>query len=144
MWAITINGGFGFVMMITFAFTMGDPGIILETATGYPFIQAFYNATNSHVGTSIMVAVIIVNVTSSCISTLATVSRQLWSFARDGGLPFSGFIEQVRRLDPVPAGFLTNCFSDQTRLEYPLERRHGDIPLYDPPLPHQHWLDRRF
>lgn len=96
MWAISINGFFGFVMVITFAFTLGNPGEILETETGYPFIQAFFNGTKSHIGTSIMVSVIVVNVTSSCISTLATVSRQLWSFARDGGLPFSGFIRQVR------------------------------------------------
>lgn len=62
-----------------------------------------------------MIAIIIVNTTSSCISTLASVSRQTWSFgrsflssglkvpnsidlfpARDGGLPFSSFIGRVK------------------------------------------------
>lgn len=93
--AILINGGFGFVMIITFCFTLGDPAAILETYTGYPFIQSFYNATGSYAGASIMVAIIITTITSSCISTVATVSRQMWSFARDGAMPFSPMIAHV-------------------------------------------------
>ena len=95
MWAITINGFFGFVMIITFCFTLGNPENILQTYTGYPFIQAFYNATNSYTGASIMVAILVTTVTSSCISTVATVSRQMWSFARDRALPFSSTIAHV-------------------------------------------------
>jgi choline transport protein len=90
-----INGALGFVMTITFCFTLGNPTTILESPTGYPFIQVFFDATNSYAGASIMTAVIIVNITSACISTVATVSRQTWSFARDNGLPFSSFIAHV-------------------------------------------------
>ena len=93
--AIVINGFFGFIMMITFCFTLGSPEVVLQTYTGYPFIQAFYNATNSYAGASIMVAILITTITSSCISTVATVSRQMWSFARDNALPFSGTIAHV-------------------------------------------------
>jgi amino acid transporter len=96
MWSIAINGAFGFVMMITFVFTLGNPYAIIDSPTGYPFIEAFYNATGSHAGTSVMVAIMIVNITSSVISTLAAVSRQLWSFARDRGVPFSDFVSHVR------------------------------------------------
>lgn len=96
MWSLTINGAFGFVMMITFCFTLGDPFADLESPTGYPVIAAFYYATRSYAGTSVMIAIIIVNVTASCISTLATVSRQTWSFARDGGLPFADFLGAVK------------------------------------------------
>jgi len=95
MWAATINGSLGFVMVITFCFTLGSVLNIITTPTGYPFIQVFFNATNSNAGTSIMTAIIIVNITSACISTVATVSRQTWSFARDKGLPFSSFISYV-------------------------------------------------
>ncbi|KAK3324505.1 amino acid permease [Cercophora scortea] len=96
MWAATVNGSLGWVMVITFCFTLGSIEEVLFTPTGYPFIQVFYNVTQSYAGTSIMAAIIIVNITSACISTVATVSRQTWSFARDGGLPFSGFISQVK------------------------------------------------
>jgi choline transport protein len=95
MWAAGLNGSLGFVMVISFCFTLGSVLDIIATPTGYPFIQVFFNATQSYVGTSIMTAILIVNITSACISTVATVSRQTWSFARDQGLPFSSFIGYV-------------------------------------------------
>ncbi|CAK7200079.1 hypothetical protein SEUCBS139899_002767 [Sporothrix eucalyptigena] len=96
MWAATINGSMGWIMLITFCFTLGDVLDIVDSPTGYPFIAAFYNATNSIAGTSVMTSILIVNVTSACISTVATVSRQTWSFARDCGLPGSEFIAHVK------------------------------------------------
>jgi len=96
MWAAYINGTLGFIMVITFCFTLGSVLDIISTPTGYPFIQVFFNVTNSNAGTSVMTAIIIVNITSACISTVATVSRQTWSFARDKGLPFSSFISYVK------------------------------------------------
>jgi choline transport protein len=95
MWAISVNGLVGYVMLITYCFTLGNLDDILSTQTGYPFIQAFYNGTKSHAGASIMTAIIIVSMTSSVISNLASASRQTWSFARDKGLPFSSFISHV-------------------------------------------------
>lgn len=95
VWSAAINGSLGFIMTITFCFTLGDLFEIIDSPTGYPFIQVFYNVTNSYAGTAVMTAIVIVNITSACISTVATVSRQTWSFARDRGLPFSGFIAHV-------------------------------------------------
>jgi len=92
MWAAGVNGSMGWIMLITFCMTLGDVFEVLHTPTGYPFIQVFFNATQSYGATSVMTAILIVNITSACISTVATVSRQTWSFARDKGLPFSGFI----------------------------------------------------
>ncbi|KAK5166212.1 uncharacterized protein LTR77_008473 [Saxophila tyrrhenica] len=96
MWSIVVNGAFGWIMIITFAFIAGNPLYIVDSDTGYPFISAFYNATGSKVGTSVMVAIIITNTVSSVISSLATVSRQLWSFARDRGVPCSSFLAHVK------------------------------------------------
>lgn len=36
-----INGLVGFTMMLTILFCLGDVDAVLETATGYPFIQIF-------------------------------------------------------------------------------------------------------
>lgn len=111
MWAAVINGSLGFVMVITFCFTLGSVFEILETPTHYPFIQVFYNVTKSKTGTSIMTAIIIVNITSACISTVATVSRQTWSFARDKGLPYSSFIAHVSLLSlSLNLNTPDNCF----------------------------------
>lgn len=96
MTSAVVNGSLGFIMTITFCFTLGNLYQILDSKTGYPFIQVFYNTTKSKAGASVLTAIIIVNITSACISTVATVSRQTWSFARDQGLPFSGTIAHVK------------------------------------------------
>jgi amino acid transporter len=102
---ITVNGTLGFLMVITLCFTVGDVNAIITTPTGYPFIQIFFNSTQSYSATNVMTTIVIVVLTSSVISTIATSSRQLWSFARDGGLPFSRTIAIVSRefiLPPSP------------------------------------------
>lgn len=99
---------------ITYCFTLGSVFAALTTETGYPFIQVFYNVTKSNAGASVLTALIIINITSACISTVATVSRQTWSFARDKGLPFSGFFGHVKPgwnipLNSVLTTFLITC-----------------------------------
>lgn len=89
--SVALNAVSGFVMLVTVCFTLGDVQDVLGTATGYPFIQVFYNATESLPGTNTMTAIIVLTLTASSITEIAAASRQLWSFARDRGLPFSEF-----------------------------------------------------
>ena len=96
MWALYINGLLGFVMLITFCFCVGNVGEILKTSTGFPFIQVFYNATNSLGGASTMTAILIILTVAGAISNVATASRQMFAFARDNGLPFSRVLAHVR------------------------------------------------
>ena len=70
---------------ITFIFCLGDLDSALNTTTGQPVIQVFYNVTQSVAVTSIMVTVIILILLSACVGQVATSSRQIWSFARDKG-----------------------------------------------------------
>lgn len=95
MWSTYANAFLGLVMVFTLIFTMGDLEQIAETPTGYPFIQVFLNATGSKAGTTIMTLCIILPLTGSVIACIATASRQIWSFARDQGIPFSGTIRHV-------------------------------------------------
>lgn len=95
MWSVGLNAVMGFIMAVTLIFTLGDVESVLATKTGYPFIQVFYNATQSLAATNVMTTIIIICLTSCCISEVATASRQVWSFARDNGLPFSSFLSQV-------------------------------------------------
>lgn len=82
-------------MSVTLIFTMGDVDSILDTRTGQPFIQVFFNATKSYAATNVMCAIVIIILCSCCISEVATASRQLWSFARGGGLPASKWLSKV-------------------------------------------------
>ncbi len=91
-----------YVCHSTLCFTITDPSAILTTPTKYPFIQLFYNVTNSLAGTNVMVAIIIIALVCAVISEIATASRQIWSFARDGGLPFSPYLSKVRITSKSP------------------------------------------
>jgi Amino acid permease len=42
-----------------------------------------------------MTTILILLTIGGCINNVASASRQLWSFARDGGLPFSKFLAHV-------------------------------------------------
>ncbi|KAL4970753.1 putative GABA permease [Aspergillus stella-maris] len=95
MAAVGVNAVLGFIMIITLCFTLGDVNNILESPTGFPFIQIFYNTTQSYAATNTMTAILIITLTASTITEVATASRQLWSFARDKGLPFSSFFAYV-------------------------------------------------
>lgn len=99
---MTLNSILGFSMMLTILFCLGDVKSVLGTATGFPFIQVFYNSTQSYAGASVMTA-LIMTLTMACSTGITTTaSRMTWSFARDHGLPFSHFLKQVNHRTKVP------------------------------------------
>jgi choline transport protein len=85
VWAVGSNAAMLLIVGYTYIFCIGDLDSVLNSATGQPAIQVFYNATKSIAGTSVMIAVIIVIFMSACVGQVATASRQMWSFARDKG-----------------------------------------------------------
>ena len=99
MWGVGLNAVLGYVVVITLCFTITDPQALLDSETGFPLIQLFFNVTKSYTATHIMTAIIIVNIVSAVISEIATASRQIWSFARDDGFPFSDFLKKVSNQD---------------------------------------------
>lgn len=114
MASVFLNITLVFVLIITICFTIGpDPATLLDTSTGYPFIQLFYNSTQSLAGASVLAAVVATLLTFCAIAEAAACSRQIWSFARDGGLPFSGFLSHVspKWNIPLPAVAVTLTIS---------------------------------
>ncbi|KAI2815769.1 hypothetical protein CBS63078_10260 [Aspergillus niger] len=95
MAACSLNGVLAFVVMVTLCFTLGNVDEVLDSATGYPFIQVFFNATKSYAATNAMTAIVTMSLIASVITEVATASRQLWSFARDGGVPLATFFGHV-------------------------------------------------
>ena len=97
---VLLNGALGFAICIAFSFTVGGPQGLenaLSSPTGYDYIEVFFNATRSLAGSSVMSAILIALVTCASMGFLATASRQTWAFARDRGLPFSGFLSHVSK-----------------------------------------------
>jgi choline transport protein len=101
---IVVNGALGFIMLITFAFALGDVESVLATPTKYPYIQVFYNATRSKAGTTVMSSIIITLATFGGMMNVATASRQLFAFARDNGVPFSKFFSHVSFASELSCG----------------------------------------
>lgn len=109
---LILNGVTGLVMSITFAYCLGP----LEAALGVPqfnfaFIGTFYNATQSRAGTTAMTCIITTLTMCSAISNVATASRQMFAFARDGGLPFARFLCYVRPGWDIPLNAVMVSFT---------------------------------
>ncbi len=100
--AMLINGAVGFIMMVTVLYCLGDIEKVVNTATGYPFIQVFFDSTGSIVGATVMAAVVLILTWSCAIGITTTASRMTWSFARDNGLPASKWLSKVDPRTKVP------------------------------------------
>lgn len=85
---------------------------ILTTPLGVGFIQVFLNTTGSKTGATVLTVMMLTIGIFACVAVMATNSRQLFSFARDKGLPFSNVLGTVspRFAIPVNAVYVTVAF----------------------------------
>lgn len=90
-----LNGALGWVMVITFCFCVGNLEDVIDSPTGYPFIQVFYNSTRSTSGATAMATFIVFMNFFANLAVVATASRQLYAFARDEALPFSPWLSSI-------------------------------------------------
>ncbi|KIW43323.1 uncharacterized protein PV06_04435 [Exophiala oligosperma] len=96
------NGLMGWVILITFCFVLGNLDDVIDSPTGQPYIAVFFSATESYAGASVLSAFVIFMAIFCNLSITATASRQLWSFARDQGVPVSWWFAYVRPGWDVP------------------------------------------
>ena len=86
---------FTFLMVVTFMFHLGNVDEILDSSFGQAYVTVIYNTTNSHGATVAITAMVTFMLVACAINQLTTSSRQLYAFARDGGVPFSGWLSHV-------------------------------------------------
>ena len=94
-----LNGAFGFAMVIAVLFVTVDIESALESPTGslgYPYMDIFLTATNSHAGASVMISILITITICATVAFVATTSRLIWAFARDRGFPGWQYVKKVR------------------------------------------------
>ncbi|KAF2128737.1 amino acid transporter [Dothidotthia symphoricarpi CBS 119687] len=96
IWTACSNSILGILMLVTFCFCLGDIESVIMTPTGQPHIQVLYNVTKSTVAASALASITLIMAVFGCVNNVATSSRQLFAFARDNGVPFSGFLSHVR------------------------------------------------
>ncbi|KAH7420156.1 amino acid permease 2 [Cadophora sp. MPI-SDFR-AT-0126] len=97
-----LNGGLGFIFLVSFMFCMTNVNDALKDPTGYPFIWVF-RQTVAKSGLNGLSSIVIVLLFAGTLSFSLSTSRQTWAFARDGGLPFSRWIARVNPELKIPA-----------------------------------------
>jgi amino acid transporter len=96
--SLPLNASLGFIMIVTLCFCTVDVDAVLSSPVGlagYPFLQIFHDATKSLGATTVMTVIPLISLVGSVVAETATSSRQLWSFARDGGVPFAAQVASV-------------------------------------------------
>jgi choline transport protein len=90
-------------MLIVFAtillFYMGPLDDIVNTPL--PILWVIYGITGSKVAANVMISLIAIVVFLALFNIFASISRLVWVFARDNGLPFSNFFSYVSITDHV-------------------------------------------
>ena len=90
------------ILATLFCLDMTNISAVLDTDTGYPFMEIFLQATNSTAGAATMASIITVLGLCSAVGLLASASRMSWSFARDRGLPGWRLLQRVDPRTSVP------------------------------------------
>lgn len=97
-------GSIGFVIIIVILFciqTNDIEGHILGSKFGQPLAQIIFDALGKKWALAFMVFIAFAQFMMGA-SILTAISRQIWSFGRDNGLPFSFWIKRVNKRLSVP------------------------------------------
>jgi amino acid transporter len=96
--SIVVNGIMGFAMVLAVLFGVQDFQAALSTPTGFPVIEIFRQITGGNLSAaSAMSCTIAISASLATVGLMASTSRTLWSFARDGAPAYSA---QLARINP--------------------------------------------
>jgi choline transport protein len=96
MWSFVLNGLVGFIVLVTFLFAVPSIEDTLNpdlNPSGFAFLYVFQQA--SYKGSIPLTAMIICVIVAGIIDSNCSTSRQVFAFARDGGLPLRSWLSQV-------------------------------------------------
>ena len=106
--SVSMNSIMQFAYILCLLFTIGDVDKVANTPTLLPIIEVYYEATESKHATNLFVVMIAIIIFIAFFNVFASVSRLVWAFSRDKGLPFSSFFGAVSRALLGHSNFLSN------------------------------------
>ncbi|OCL09436.1 amino acid transporter [Glonium stellatum] len=110
LWVAVVSNAimmFGFIICLLFSLgDAADVASISSSPTGLPIIEVYYQATGSKAVTNILVAFLAIICFFALFNMFASVSRLVWVFALDNGLPFSSFFAYVHPTLKLPVNAL--------------------------------------
>lgn len=89
------NYSIGFIMTLTILFFSQNPSQTITDQTGQSYIAAIFGATQSRTATMVLTILVIVLFFCCILNSVTAASRQLFAFARDGGIPYSTYHTKV-------------------------------------------------
>lgn len=95
-----------FPAFLTVCYHVPDLDAALADSTGYPSIYVLKESMSTAWVTVMLVVICFLNIASNIVY-LTAVSRDLFAFARDKGLPFSGWLSKVHPTRKVPQNAAT-------------------------------------
>ncbi len=119
LWVLLFNSLATFIVALTLGFHMPNVQEALDDPSTYPVVHVLLKTMSLSWATALL-AVMCLLLTLGNISFLAAVSRDLFAFARDDGLPFSKWLAKVdeKRKIPVNAYIFCGVFSSLLSLIY--------------------------
>ncbi|KAK7425034.1 hypothetical protein QQZ08_008310 [Neonectria magnoliae] len=100
--SVAANGVMGHFYGTMPLFSTSSLALLLETKTGFPFIQIFLDVTKSKAGATVMSVIIIATATAATVAGVTSTSRTLWAFARDRATPFDHYFSKVNKDHQIP------------------------------------------
>jgi amino acid transporter len=93
--AVILNSVLMLAFSVCLMYTLGDLDQVMNTPTALPIVEVYYQATKSKHVTNVLVVMMALILFIALFNLFASVSRLIWSFATDKGLPFSPFFAHV-------------------------------------------------
>ncbi|UPK95745.1 hypothetical protein LCI18_006680 [Fusarium solani-melongenae] len=100
--SVSVNGLMGLIYATVLLFSTGPLESLLQTPTGFPFMQIFLDVTKSRAGATVMSVVIISIAIAASVAGVTSTSRTLWAFARDKSTPFDRHLSKVNKSLQIP------------------------------------------
>lgn len=106
--SVAISWTFALMTSVLLAIYIPSIPVILESPTGYPFLavfeEAFGNlyAPGARALTTALTTLFLITTVTATANQVTASSRQLFGFARDGGLPFGRFLTTMVHFDNTP------------------------------------------
>lgn len=104
IFSVVVNAIMQFLYMITVLFCIGD--VTRVSTSALPIIEVYYQSTGSRAATNLFVLMLLFIIFVSFFNVFASVSRLLWAFSRDDGLPFSNFFVKIHPRLKMPMNAL--------------------------------------
>lgn len=100
--AVSLGAATGWIFMVVCLFCIQDLETVIDGPTGLPFSDLVLQ-TIGRTGSCVLLSLLVVNGLGQAVSMATTGSRLTWGFARDGGIPWSGYFSKVDPFWKVPA-----------------------------------------